>query len=707
MSFVSFTTVCIMYFYLAIPIYESTSKTVQLTPNTVLSANDISVSLGPGATVLSDMWSIDVESQHETDLTLHLAPSWGFHPLYTSTIEIFINGSTSTNTYDVDGEILFLFNVDDQYFAQMISIDSKPLAYRECPTSNTPLITTNITALLHSNTPDRYHRFCNNTPDTSNVDNWALSNGFGYKTTAQWPMYMSVTNDPNSNSVDYSWGDISTRGVAVSSHYTSAFNTDQGVDIHISGENYGEDFIIFSIDIMYHFEGTDAPTYGTTNVQTESPTARPTTRSPTTSRPTTIAPTASTTVPPTTGSPTTIAPSTASTTIAPTTTTSTPAPTTTDTTLPIDPSRTTDALNPTTSPTVALPPLQITVPLPSLEMTAYTTMGNTRDDLKEALPSPLDILPERTWYIVIISASVCVCICCGVLFVGLRKIKTHERAVSPKDYKGIRTMHEECRDKDEVEVYVAKPEGPHHGYKSSDSKINDIYDHNRFHHSADFSNNLSSAVTGDELLMEEIHHHMETDGLPHSHTSDDDVLAMSTETDSMMRTMATTDNHVKKNTFSSLQDIDEAGQSNGTWQDGPPFKPKYEYDGQYEYGVNKHDYHASHTKEPSSSSEELEEVINEDIYGNTSGQYAKYEIGMVTMSKISEMAPQSRTSIHRKEMEKMTQKTNITEGDECNEEYDAMSSDELLQMETAGFIDGDYNELEYEDEYYEDDDYME
>ena len=40
-------------------------------------------------------------------------------------------------------------------------------------------------------------------------------------------------------------------------------------------------------------------------------------------------------------------------------------------------------------------------------------------------------------------------------------------------------------------------------------------------------------------------------------------------------------------------------------------------------------------------------------------------------------------------------------GDNLYEE----TSDEILEeMETAGFIDGDYNELEYEDEYYEEDD---
>eukprot|EP01084_Bolivina_argentea_P320522 556144_1 len=107
----------ITYTMLLLPIIviSLTTTTLQLTPSTISSAPDISVSLGPGASIINDFWHIDVISQQSADLQIQLGPSWGFHPTQTSKIELFIRGNTSVETLNNDGEIFFIFATTDTY----------------------------------------------------------------------------------------------------------------------------------------------------------------------------------------------------------------------------------------------------------------------------------------------------------------------------------------------------------------------------------------------------------------------------------------------------------------------------------------------------------------------------------------------------------------------------------------------------------------
>eukprot|EP01084_Bolivina_argentea_P293585 504948_1 len=314
----SLTLLKITYIMLSLQITVlSLTETLQLKPSTISSAPDISVSLGPGASIINDFWHIDVISQQSADLHIELGPSWGFHSTQISTIELFIRGNTSTETLNNDGEIFFIFATTDTYFAELVSIDNIAFAYKQCPDMNKPLISRNITKMINSPLPERYYRYCNNSVNTQQqigIDRWDNAGGSPYRTTAEWPMSLSIKNDPIANTIDYTYTDwADPPGPKLSSHFTSSFPTNQGLNIYISGESPGEDFNIFSIDITYSHLGTDAPT---SNPITNTPTNAPITLSPTTVQPTTNQPT---TIMPTTVSPSTVQPTVSPTTMIPTT----------------------------------------------------------------------------------------------------------------------------------------------------------------------------------------------------------------------------------------------------------------------------------------------------------------------------------------------------------------------------------------------------
>eukprot|EP01084_Bolivina_argentea_P293584 504945_1 len=304
----SLTLLKITYIMLSLQITVlSLTETLQLKPSTISSAPDISVSLGPGASIINDFWHIDVISQQSADLHIELGPSWGFHSTQISTIELFIRGNTSTETLNNDGEIFFIFATTDTYFAELVSIDNIAFAYKQCPDMNKPLISRNITKMINSPLPERYYRYCNNSVNTQQqigIDRWDNAGGSPYRTTAEWPMSLSIKNDPIANTIDYTYTDwADPPGPKLSSHFTSSFPTNQGLNIYISGESPGEDFNIFSVDITYSHFGTNTPTNApiTLPPTTLQPTLQPTTVQPTTNQPTTMIPSIMPTIIPTTG----------------------------------------------------------------------------------------------------------------------------------------------------------------------------------------------------------------------------------------------------------------------------------------------------------------------------------------------------------------------------------------------------------------------
>ena len=293
---------CILYTQIIFTISQ-TNEQIELTPSSNSSIPDITVTPGEDCTVIGNVWSIDVTQQAGADLTISLGPTYGFHADYASTISITLNGNTSIDSYENDGDVSLIFAVNDFYFAHHFHLDSKLTRYKECPKSSNPLISRNVTEMVHNESPDRYYRFCNNSVDTTTdvaSDYWT-SVSPKYKAAVQWPMNIVIRNDPNTNTVDYIWSDatISTNG-QVTSSYATSFDTEQGLDIFIAGDNNGEDFIITSIDISYQY--TVPPTTDPTTSPVPDPTSHPT-QQPTTSHPTespsTFVPTSDPTVHPT------------------------------------------------------------------------------------------------------------------------------------------------------------------------------------------------------------------------------------------------------------------------------------------------------------------------------------------------------------------------------------------------------------------------
>eukprot|EP01084_Bolivina_argentea_P220178 373197_1 len=256
-------------------------KVAHLKPSSLSRLSGISVTTGPGTTTLNDKWNINVVTQQGSDLTISLNEEWSFDPIHPSSIQLYMQGMTSNSSYDHDGEIVFVFNVNDQYFAQVISLDTRKTAYKECPNSNTPLITRDINDMINSLLPDRYHRFCKNpsgTPINDGIDYWNNVASV-YKQPAKWPMWITILNNPTTDTISYRWTDSIAGINLVSSRYTGTFNTNQGLNMHISGESPYEQFFIFSIDVTYRIyipQPTNNPTLSPTNNPTFPPVKNPT-----------------------------------------------------------------------------------------------------------------------------------------------------------------------------------------------------------------------------------------------------------------------------------------------------------------------------------------------------------------------------------------------------------------------------------------------
>ena len=185
----------------------------ELKPSTIPSASEhnISFELGDGVSVISDFWSINVQSQYGADFNITLGSQWGFDHVHASTITLHLAGNTSNETYFDDGEMIFILSVGDEYFAEQISLDDRRTAYKECPRSNGPLITRNVQEMVNADAPSRHYRFCENEvgiKDDDGTDFW-VNNHPKHSVPAEWPLTLSITNDPISDTVTYEWSDAS------------------------------------------------------------------------------------------------------------------------------------------------------------------------------------------------------------------------------------------------------------------------------------------------------------------------------------------------------------------------------------------------------------------------------------------------------------------------------------------------------------------
>ena len=178
---------------------------------------------------------------------------------------------------------MLIFSVHNQYFAEMISLDQRKTSYKECPGSMGPLINRDVDEMINAILPDRYHRFCGNpinTPNVDTVDCWSNVRPV-YKQPAKWPMTISITNDPVTNKIVYTWTDDVDEPNKVISEYSNSFNPDAGINVFISGDSPYDKFDLFSIDLAYEYliDSTSSPTlfpsHDPSTNPTESPTDRP------------------------------------------------------------------------------------------------------------------------------------------------------------------------------------------------------------------------------------------------------------------------------------------------------------------------------------------------------------------------------------------------------------------------------------------------
>eukprot|EP01083_Nonionella_stella_P197040 724677_1 len=224
---------------------------------------------------------INPRTQRDTDLELILDQQWGFHPQVPSTIHITIDGFTPNITKE-DGEFLMLFAVDNhQYFSAVIRLEDKSAwqsypSYEQQPLATSNDIFRNIIVPLD---PNRWIRLSNNDQFEP------IGPGQYYKKALQWPLHITITNDPIQNTTTYQCTDcVLPPGRILTVTYTSSFATAKGMKVYIMNDaSDGKPFDIYSIGVTYQYE-TETPTKTPTiapSIPTSSPSTAPTTPVPT------------------------------------------------------------------------------------------------------------------------------------------------------------------------------------------------------------------------------------------------------------------------------------------------------------------------------------------------------------------------------------------------------------------------------------------
>ena len=222
---------CTLLFLISI----TNSQTKQATVTTNNRANGINISYNNhSVNIYPNEWIVTFASQQSYDLKLSLSNSWGFHSSNPSQITLTLNG---TNYNTNEGDVLLVFSVSDsQYFATVIRNENSAQLYKAYPkpstsSSSTTLAYTNVTQMLTPSIPDRWHRIVNNT-DWYNTQP-IYRNGFGK--TLEWPIKLSIHNDPIHNMVTYSHLNYTspTQEQLYSVTYHDTFDGDQGLDIYI------------------------------------------------------------------------------------------------------------------------------------------------------------------------------------------------------------------------------------------------------------------------------------------------------------------------------------------------------------------------------------------------------------------------------------------------------------------------------------------
>ena len=250
-------------------------------------AEGITITEGPGTTIVDNKWRIQPTTQEGADLTVDFSASWGIPTDVVSVYEITFAGSTSANTATSStGTVIFIFSAGDQYFAETISLGSIQPRYRECPPTNSSLITRNISEMINTDGSDRYDRFC------EVQDSWTETNDryrravdceisiYTDCTENTWYQGFRFTNDPINDTAIYEWYDYhdirNLQGSYVRSDFRESFAaTGQGWKLYIAGTDVNDEFTIDEISFWCQRQ-TDTPTKYPTPDPTMEPITSPT-----------------------------------------------------------------------------------------------------------------------------------------------------------------------------------------------------------------------------------------------------------------------------------------------------------------------------------------------------------------------------------------------------------------------------------------------
>ena len=232
------------------------------------------------------------------------------------------------------------------------------------------------------------------------------------------------------------------------------------------------------------------------------------------------------------------------------------------------------------------------------------------------------------------------------------------------------------------------PESDHNGrkitaYSPTDSRKRDKA----------FNNNLVNAAAGNDMLLDDVVNDMATKGGSQVDYDEDE----------------------DEDDYEDEEPYDHRGREYDDDEDTHDYEYKDEDDHQYN-GQPNHigtGTNAAYKRSPPPVLKIGDKSPSDDLFDDMDAdEYVDRNNGNPFASKISEMSPHQSSNLYEEDGDETTAKKNGTRGRaqsslervKLYEEGDSDTSDEILgKMETDGFIDGDYNELEYEDEYYDED----
>ena len=262
------------------------TKSVALEPDKS-SQEDASVIVNPnytGASVTDWWWTIYTQTQIGYALHVSLNNSWGFDSNFVSIMEITIDGENWVGD-DQDIDLCIAFSVNDsQYvslYTRLDNIDNDRI-YPNCTTSS-------ITPIGQGNINELVSRDININRGLKSMNNITIDGQYGYlmlpaaphtiNRSIDWPLKYTLRNDPDNDKLIVSFTNEAwqepDKDIVIQQCVYSSFQTNQGLDIYIAGDDNYENLGIHQITIDYTNGITNSPTLDPTSSPSDNPTVIP------------------------------------------------------------------------------------------------------------------------------------------------------------------------------------------------------------------------------------------------------------------------------------------------------------------------------------------------------------------------------------------------------------------------------------------------